>query len=238
MKCYYRISDHSYTKPKLFGTSKKRCLENFLEVFQTSLVVIVADRCHADTINWLKSINRSGYHVCETDLGNAQSLKYCLNTASTQNISDECIYFVEDDYIHKPGAEDILRKAIYNNRSHYYTLYDHPDKYSHEYNFGETSKVFKVENQHWRHTQSTTMTFGCLQKTIAEDLNIWNGFLTGQHPPDHEIFTKLNQDGKKLAVAIPGHAYHCDLTWGNQNNQITIEPWVLNYLSVQKDALA
>ncbi len=106
----------------------------------------------------------------------------------------------------------------------YVTLYDHPDKYSAEYAFGETSKVMKTKSSHWRYTVSTCMTFATTVRMLKRDEAIWRRHLTGSHPHDHLIFSELE---KKLAVCLPGRACHCDLTWGGME---AIEPWAVKMM--------
>lgn len=225
MKIFYRISDNSYVKPKLPGIDKKFCLNNFLSIFPKKDATIIADNCSEETLNWLKNLDLD---VVISNFGNAGALSNALMLGCILSSGDELIYQVEDDYLHKPEAYQKLIEADEANIADYYTLYDHPDKYTRDYGFGETSQVRMVQWQHWRYTISTTMTFACRAKTLIQDYQIWMYYLRNEsHPPDHSIFTELNTKGRKLAVAIPGLACHTDLTYGLQNGKIMIEPWAL-----------
>jgi hypothetical protein len=148
----------------------------------------------------------------------------------------EAIYFVEDDYLHLPTATiELIEEGL--EIADYVTLYDHPDKYSKDYDFGEVSKVMRTKSSYWRHTISTCMTFATTVRKLVEDEDIWTKYLGGQHPHDHLIFTELHQKGRKLAVSIPGHACHCDPTWGGME---AIEDWAVDMMwnEYSKDAIS
>jgi len=238
MRLYYRISDKSYEKPKLIGITKEICLMNFVKAFHEVIfgtgessadwvppVRIIADRCERKTITML---SQTGMPITITDLGNAGSLKKALELAVEENKDDELVYFCEDDYLHLGCAPKLLEEGI--KRSHYVSLYDHPDKYTPYYNLGEYSKVIKTASSHWRFTVSTCMTFGTTVKTLKEDMDIWLKFTDGVHPHDHFIFTDLGKRGRKLAIPIPGVACHCCLEFSGRSKKIHIDPWAIDIM--------
>lgn len=229
MRIYYRISDNSYPKVKLPGATKKVCLENLKKVLMPmdEDLVIIADNCGPGTIEWLKTMN---HPVHETHLGNAGALLFAMQDALKTHANNyKPLYFLEDDYLHEPtraywamqDARYELLNRIYvggGRNSGYWTLYDHPDKYSSLYNYHEVGKVVRTRHTHWRTSISTTMTFAVHLTTLKQDFPIWEKFLVEatkngtNHPPDHEIFKALGEAGRELFVAIPGAALHTDLT--------------------------
>ena len=236
MKLYYRISDNSYPKSKFEGTNKEICLMNFAKTFQNEIfgptappadswvppMRIIADKCGRKTH---KMLQETGIPLSTTDFGNDGSLKFAFEIAFEECQDDDLVYFCEDDYLHLYNAPRLLREGI--AKADYVTLYDHPDKYSKSYNFGEFSKVIKTESSHWRFTISTCMTFATTIKTLKEDFEIWSKHIGENHPYDHKIFTDLNKEKKrKLAVCIPGAACHADLDYYNKVGNNLIEPWV------------
>lgn len=225
MKIYYRISDNSYLKHKLPGTCKESCLANFRKVAGDDFT-IVADTCHLVTIDALQKNHKD---VVVTSEGNAGSFWKCLEFFLESG--EERAYFVEDDYLHLPGAIKVLEEGL--EIADYATVYDHPDKYSEEYGFGETSKVMRTKSSHWRFTQSTTMTFAANKKSLEDDISIWMQFLSGKHPHDHLAFSALNEKGRKLAVSIPGLACHTDLTWGDERGRFAMEDWAMRIAAGQ-----
>jgi len=155
------------------------------------------------------------------------------------NINDwndnDIIYLVEDDYMHFPGWTTVLQNVydMYDSIN-YVSLYDHPDKYMEGYyGGGEFSQVKKTADSHWRYTASTCMTFAAKLNTIQQDESSWYDFISGDHPHDHKVFTEglVNRgylDDAKLAVSIPGAAFHTDLTVPIQT-KCWIEDWALDY---------
>lgn len=240
MKLYYRISDNSYKKQKLIGATKEVCFKNFIKSFHKTIfgdlnpispdfispMKIIADKCQDDTIAML---SQTGIPIETTNYGNAGSLKHAIDLAIAECDDDELVYFVEDDYLHLQTAPTLLEEGI--KRADYVTLYDHPDKYTSQYNGGEYSKVIKTASSHWRYTISTCMTFATKVKTLKEDLETWTKFTDGVHPHDHQIFTELNKDKRRrLAVCIPGVACHCDLDFSIRVKRNLIEPWAIELM--------
>lgn len=235
MHLIYRISDSSYVKPKLPGSSKEVCLKNFLWAFKDIIftpsvmngarpsVTIIADRVKESK----EIISATGLPVIYTDLGNAGSLMYALDYALAFG-DDEVVYFCEDDYLHLPNAGRLLLEGI--GFSDYVTLYDHPDKYTSVYDFGETSKVIRTSVSHWRFTQSTCMTFGAKVDVLRRDIEVWKSFVDGNHPHDHKIFSLLREGGRKLAVCIPGVACHMDMTFSGHAHELLMDDWALELL--------
>ncbi len=238
MKFYYRISDNSYQKQKLPGADKFVCLENFLNCFKSD-VTIIADRCQLTTLDKLNNFKlfSKEFNVVETDLGNAGSLHYALDLALKECHDGEIVYFCEDDYLHLPNSQQLLREG--SLIADYFTLYDHPDKYTNLYDMGEVSKVVRTNSSHWRYTISTCMTFGVKISALKEDIEIFKkhiGVVSGQaeHPVDHDIFCELKEKGRKLAVCIPGTACHVDLTFSGLVGNVLLEPWAIDYMINKK----
>jgi len=237
MNVYYRISDKSYTKTKLPGTSKKTCLENFLQAFPDANIILIADNVKSQTVDMIKSVMEDrDYEIIYTEFGNALSFNFALWHSICTLPDETIVYYCEDDYLHFCGEatfgdknpQKIILEGL--DRANYVTLYDHPDKYQSEYGFGETSCVFKTANTHWRFTISSCMTFAAKVETLKKDVATWDEFTTGSHPHDHQIFKELNSKGRTLAVCIPGLAYHVDLTYPilKSNVDNMIEPWALS----------
>lgn len=229
MIIYYRISSNSYTKPRMPGADKSVCLKNFLDVFKDDKIFIVKDNCDENTELEVAKIllDYPEVNVEITQLGNSGSFKYVLSKA-IKNDPKEIVYFVEDDYLHEASARNALLEGLYIGD--YATVYDHPDKYCSDYHYGEKTKILRSQNHHWKFSISTTMTFATRVKTLQEDVNIWTRNCDGPHPNDHQAFREVQ---KKLAVAIPGLAFHNDLSayylfpGGKSPN---VENWVIKYL--------
>lgn len=224
MKSYYRISDKSYIKTKLPGATKLFCLDNFLE--QNTDIKIFADNCNQDTID---EVLKRTQNVVFSQVNNAANFFNALNYAIEED-SNEIIYFVEDDYLHRPNIESVIAEGL--EKADYITLYDHPDKYQKEYNFGENCKVIKTRQTHWRTTISTCMTFAAKVKTLREDFDIFEQFTKDSHPHDHQLFSALKKKDRVLLVCIPGMAMHMDMTYPLQtpNPAEVLEEWALDIL--------
>ena len=189
----------------------------------------MADNCEDDTIEMcadlLQGRNHMGY--C-TNEGNAGSFRWCVNLIpNLMQMGSEPIYFLEDDYLHRDiSVEKELERGL--ELGDYATLYDHPDKYQSEYDFGETSQLLRLGDAHWKTTISTTMTFATTQQVIQEDAEIWLKHTKEDHPTDHECFEELKERDRKLVCRIPGLSHHTDLTYFDEKRRSDLmENWVL-----------
>lgn len=235
MRLFYRISDSGYRKAKLPGTNQEFCIHNFCEAFapvifteevlekgQKPCMTIIADSCTKRSTT--KLVKNTGMPTAFTKEGNAGSLISTIKLAiETSEDDEEVVYFCEDDYLHLPTAPILLQEI--STHADYFTLYDHPDKYTNEYDFGETSKVIRTNSSHWRFTVSTCMTFGTKVEILKQDIDVWEKYTQEDHPHDHLIFTDLAEEGRKLALSIPGAACHLDLSYSGRAGALLIEPW-------------
>lgn len=210
MIIYYRISGSQKTKLGQFS-DWKRCLINFQDVFvKQNYCNFIADNVPDDMEQQIFNLTVA-YDSCHcTDLGNSASFRYALGLALEKK-DDEIIYFVEDDYLHRPNSDLIIQEGL--EIADYVTLYDHADKYMEYYTRnswgGEPTKVLLTKSTHWKQVSSTCMTFAAKVKTLREDCDIIYNHLRGAVPEDWAMFIALGVKGRKLINPIPGYATHC-----------------------------
>jgi hypothetical protein len=130
---------------------------------------------------------------------------------------DEIVYFVENDYLHKPGADKILIEG-FSLGYDYVSLYDHPDKYINGANpfvedGGEVTRLMLTDSCHWKLTNSTTMTFAAKVKTLKQDEVILREFTSGTHPNDFPMFLALREKQHGLITPVPGYSTHGETAW-------------------------
>ena len=126
--------------------------------------------------------------------------------------SRDTIYILENDYIHKPGWPEHLVSAINTfGTDKYYTLYDHPDKYSErDYKNLASQVLLASDSYHWRTTPSTCFSFVASKHLLEKDSEI---FLIPKMA-DHLIFTMLScTKNRRLLSPIQGLSTHCMKKW-------------------------
>ncbi len=150
----------------------------------------------------IKKINRG------TEAG---SFLETMEIIKNDNLPDgEIVYFLEDDYIHRPGWAQALKEGV--EISHYISLYDHLDKYLHYE--GLRSELFLTESSHWRTTPSTCNTYACKMKWLREDWAIHQQYSINHNvgiSNDNGKFLHLGGIGRRLITPVPGFSTHCDL---------------------------
>jgi hypothetical protein len=206
--CYYsHLQYSSHNRPSWWD--KEKVFENFKRTLnpETTNYTIIYDKHHGEREN---TFLKNEENVYEIDCGK-ESLSFIetLDYIISQDFeNDTIIYFLEDDYIHRPNWDKILIDG-FTLPVEYVTLYDHGDKYQEMYKDFMT-KVLHTELSHWMPTPSTTNTFAVKFKTLKEDYIIQKKWSVGYEPSaDHAKFIELNQRGKNLISSIPGYSTHC-----------------------------
>ena len=127
MKIIYRISDAGYSKVKPDYITNEACLANAVKVFDDCEWSIIADNVSKETSDMIEKY-KSKDHILYVNKGNgAATFNIALDEALMYD-DDEIVYFIENDYLHKPGSQEIIQEAFELGAS-FVSLYDHPDKY-------------------------------------------------------------------------------------------------------------
>jgi hypothetical protein len=216
MKIIYRISDTGYNKVKPDYINNENCIKNFVYVFGNQNIEVIADNCSKETLQMITKYIHPN-KITSVSVGHGAGTFNLALTEALQYNENEVVYFIENDYLHKPNADKILLEG-FNTGANYVALYDHPDKYMDGANpevegGGELTRVLLTESGHWKLTNSTTMTFAAKVKTLHEDEEILRSFTQGSYPRDFEMFLALRDKGKALITPIPGYATHGETAW-------------------------
>jgi hypothetical protein len=205
--CYHtNVGGSAINRPDWWD--KEKVFENFKRTLnsETTNYTVIYDKHYGERSETFLKDEKSVYEIdCgKESLSFCETLKYILS----QNFDDDTIiYFLEDDYVHRPDWDKILIDG-FNLPISYITLYDHLDKYQEMYKDFMT-KVLHTELSHWMPTPSTTNTFAVKFKTLKEDYLIHQKYSTGYEPSfDHGKFIELNQKGRNLISSIPGYSTH------------------------------
>lgn len=232
MRCYLRFSDETNRgrpKPRPEGFSKRKCFENFLEVFGRHEVYVVADCVKPDTEEWLGS---QGVTVHTTKFGNGgdtfiHAIDLALRTAANDG---EAVYLVEDDYLHLPRSRELLEEGL--EFGDYATLYDHPDKYmdgpgANRLISGrsEVTRLYRSRSIHWKITNSTTLTFATRIACLRADYATYTKFCGDGRSKDFAMWRALCKrgifkKGRTLVSSVPGHSTHLHLPWISPNPEL------------------
>jgi hypothetical protein len=216
MKIIYRISDAGYNKVKPNYINNESCLKNFVNVFGNQNLHIIADNCSEATLKMIsKYVHPNRIDIVSVGHG-AGTFNLALDMALKYD-DETIIYFVENDYLHKPDSDKILVEGLQLGYG-YVSLYDHPDKYMNGANpfvedGGEVTRVMLTDSCHWKLTNSTTMTFASTVGTLRGDESILREFTKGTYPRDFEMFLALRDAGNGLVTPIPGYATHGETAW-------------------------
>jgi hypothetical protein len=221
MKIIYRISDAGYSKVKPDYVNNENCLKNFCNVFFDHIhdIQILADNCSESTLDMIaKYIDPANIEKVSVGHG-AGTFNLALDRALKGN-DDEIVYFIENDYLHKPESVKILKEG-FELGSSFVALYDHPDKYLDPGNGGnpysaggaEDTRVYLTDSCHWKVTNSTTMTFAAKVSTLKRVEPILRKHTSGTHPDDFQMFLELRQQGELLITPLPGYATHGETAW-------------------------
>ena len=219
MRIIYRISDAGYNKVKPDYITNENCLANAVKVFNDCEFSIIADNVSKETDEMIqKYVPKSGILYVSVGHG-AGTFNLALDEA-LQLDDDEIVYFIENDYLHKPDSRTIIEEGL-NFGANFVSLYDHPDKYMDPIDGGnpyckggaEDTRVYLSESTHWKVTNSTTMTFAARVKTLRRTESILRKHTNGSHPNDFQMFLELRKNNEYLVTPIPGYATHGETAW-------------------------
>tara|TARA_R110000744_G_scaffold230363_2_gene348548 strand:+ start:391 stop:1095 length:705 start_codon:yes stop_codon:yes gene_type:complete len=223
IKIVYRISDVGFKKEKPNYISNEKCLANAIATFPLSTYkwVVLADGVSQETKEMIEThIPLENIEHINIKNGPGYPFMYILDKLLTTSNDEDKLYFIENDYIHKPGADVALLEG-FELGADYITLYDHPDKYmdpslgGNRYCSGgaEETRVYLSDSCHWKLTNSTTATFSTTIKTLKEDYNIIKKYANNVYWDDFSMFLELRDKKRTLISSIPGYSTHGEKTW-------------------------
>ena len=207
--CNFSTNSEHKPRPKWFD--REKIFDNFLKTFNDNVkYVAVFDKGSGDINDHF--ISKKQVDTIEIEAGTeAKSFAQILKYVNNQNFNDEdIIYFVEDDYLHKPGWVDILLEGVNCIGAEYFTLYDHPDKYYLPMYDSLQSKIIQSPSTYWRTTPSTTCTFACKFSTLKNRFSTHLQYCEGEYTRDHDMFTELWRIGSNLISCMPGYSTHVE----------------------------
>ena len=156
--------------------------------------------------NQIKPINEKNEKVTPNQISNMSNIHKSLLLSK---MSEDLIYFVEDDYIHEiESIAEMLftyeRIASLTNKE----LIICPTDYPYLYTQAKNTKVFLGEKYHWRKIDETLCTFLTSKHIVEKNWDYFLSMCTYEHypfeSPLHEIYKK------ELCISpIPSIAIHC-----------------------------
>tara|TARA_R110001632_G_scaffold120069_2_gene232665 strand:+ start:748 stop:1437 length:690 start_codon:yes stop_codon:yes gene_type:complete len=219
MKIIYRISDTGYNKIKPNYIDNKKCLANAVKTFGSENFIIIADNISDDTFHMVCKYVKSK-QITKVSVGHgAGTFNLALDEALKYD-DNEIVYFIENDYLHKPESQKVLEEG-FNLGASFVALYDHPDKYldpsegGNPYCVGgaEDTRVYLTDSCHWKITNSTTMTFAAKVSTLKRVEPLLRKHTNTSHPNDFQMFLELRSNDELLLTPLPGYATHGETAW-------------------------
>ena len=188
--------------------SKKEDLEQIKEQleksnFKNSIISLDIN----EFINNIKKVNAKNENVKENQMSNMSNIHKSLLVGKNQ--SNDLIYFVEDDYLHK---QDAINEMIFTyerissqiNRE----LILCPADYPYLYTKIDPTNIFLGANKHWRKIDETLCTF-LTSKILLE--KYWEKFISMcqfEHYPFEQPLHDIYRTEYCLSP-IPSLALHC-----------------------------
>lgn len=207
-------SNVSLHKERLIGFSREKCHRNLMETADFSKVrfTFLLDTFYPmESSHFVKREEK--FPIVEFASGNeAGSFLFLLEYVLQHPFSDDTIlYFLEDDYLHRPGWVEILLEGFSLPEADYVTLYDHRDKYALPEYAHLTTKLTHTASCHWRTTPSTTNTYAMRFKTLKNHYEVHRAFSLGYKiTADHLKFLRLGEMGAVLLSSLPGWSTHVE----------------------------
>lgn len=210
--CHYSpVSGH---KKRLPGYSREKCHENLLETADKTKVnfTFLLDTAYPMEAPHFMTRHKEDRVIQFKGGTETASFLFLLEYVLEQKLKDETIlYFLEDDYLHRPGWVEVLLEGMELEKADYLTLFDHADKYSLPQFRDLTTQLYTTRSCHWRTTPSTTNTYAMRLKTLKKHYDIHRAFSLGRKITlDHEKFLRLRELGATLLSSVPGWSTHVE----------------------------
>ena len=207
------FSTNSHNKPRPDWFDREQIFDSFVSTMDDRADFVAFHDSGNGEMKDHFLANKGVKKITQRGGNDAQSFLNLINFVIEQSYDeDDIIYFVEDDYLHKPGWIDVLLEGFEYIGADYYTLYDHPDKYYLPMYESLQSKLIATPSVHWRTTPSTTNTYACRFKTLREHFSIHVKYcdLVEKWTKDHDKFVHLWSIGSNLISCIPGYSTHVE----------------------------
>ena len=194
----FKVIDHNSTKENL------EKINNIFESFGTKYTLINLNISKFE--NQIDKINQKGEKVTYNQMSNMANINQSLLEAKN---SEDLIYFVEDDYIHKKNAVNEMvftyeRIASQLNKE----IILCPTDYPYLYAKAELTQNYLGHEYHWRKVNETLCTFLTSKEIINK---YWDKYIS-MCQKEHSPFEKPMHDiyEKELCISpIPSIAIHC-----------------------------
>ncbi len=198
----------------------RKCFQNFLSVFGSDNVVLLADSTSSEDIQWLQGYIPSS-RIHQSFFGDdwqtstfLQAISLCMQDRLPD---DQMIYITNCRFVHLPQARQVLCAGL--NIADYITGYDTPVKYVNQsmvassgtvggeyvWNNSEISNVFCLSDR-W-HFKSTRDTILCILSTvgsITQDASIFQSIDTNENFRGNSVLWRtLFNKGRRLISALP-----------------------------------
>ena len=187
--------------------SKNIDLEKIKNIIQTSNIEFEIINLDVDKFKLIKTIDKNNSLIEHNMKATMASILTSFNIAKEK--SDDLIYFVEDDYIHKKeGIIEMVstyeKIASELNRE----LFLCPVDYPYLYKKLDNSNILIGNNYHWRTVNESLLTFLTSKSLINKHWNELVLMAKNEHSPFETPLHKIYE--KELCLSpIPSLAMHC-----------------------------
>ena len=187
--------------------SKNIDLEKIKNIIQTSNIEFEIINLDVDKFKLIKTIDKNNSLIEHNMKATMASILTSFNIAKEK--SDDLIYFVEDDYIHKKeGIIEMVstyeKIASELNRE----LFLCPVDYPYLYKKLDDSNILIGNNYHWRTVNESLLTFLTSKSLINKHWNELVLMAKNEHSPFETPLHKIYE--KELCLSpIPSLAMHC-----------------------------
>ena len=187
--------------------SKKEDLEKIKNIIKTINISFEIINLNLEKFNQIKVLSKNNTVIENNMKATMASILTSFNIAKEK--SDDLVYFVEDDYIHKKESLSEMISSYEKIASELaHEIFLCPVDYPYLYKKMDNSNILIGNKYHWRTVNESLLTFLTSKKLIEK---YWNELLLmseNEHSPFETPLHKIYE--KELCLSpIPSLAMHC-----------------------------
>lgn len=201
--------------PLIDAVSPRDLLSNFIDVFGTATMTVIAENATRSDRDWISS--KVTTDILETNYGDDwQTSTFLMAISLCQALPDnQMVYIVDGSFLHTTSARKVMMNGL--KLAAYVTGYDDPNKYVNTgvlsdtgtvggaviWNASEATRIFCDGEWHYKKTSDTVLCIMSRAKTFKHDSEVFQKLINIPNYSLSNLWHELSLAGHQVICTIP-----------------------------------